>query len=186
MPIPAIDTILNVLPPLLDGSDGTISLSPYKCTMAELCDRYAKSEKRVEILKGLLQFRAECRSRGIQGFHWIAGSFIDDIMILEGREPNDIDAVTFVSVPDTSIGLKTAINIVPVIKTRAHVKATYQVDHVFFPLKSAPSSLVSNARYWYGLYSHTLDRTWKGILRVELTADVNEDKAAADLLLSRP
>ena len=59
MPIPAFDGILNVLPPHL-GKDGNVDdLSPYKCSMQEICDRFATSLERITILKGVIRFRNE-------------------------------------------------------------------------------------------------------------------------------
>ncbi len=68
MPIPPFDSLLNVLPPHL-GTQGMVShLSPYDCTILELCNRFASSPARRTILEGLLNLRAELFALGIQGF----------------------------------------------------------------------------------------------------------------------
>lgn len=41
MPIPAFDSILNVLPPHLGDPRDPTHLSPYPCTMGDLCGRFA-------------------------------------------------------------------------------------------------------------------------------------------------
>jgi hypothetical protein len=76
MPIPVFDTILNILPPHLGNPTDISHLSPYGCTVNEVCDRFATSPARKAILEGFLNLRVECYSRGIRGFQWLAGSFL--------------------------------------------------------------------------------------------------------------
>lgn len=54
MPIPALDPISNVLPPRLELGGTVLAVSPYRCTMLELCDRFATTPMRVRILDGFL------------------------------------------------------------------------------------------------------------------------------------
>jgi hypothetical protein len=186
MPIPPFDGILNVLPPHVgDPAASRADLSPYPCTMEEVCDRFATSGARKDILDGFLNFRAELLGLGIRGFQWLDGSFLEDIETQEGRAPGDIDVVTFVSHSANPAALHTALAPKIILLNRAHVKSTYHVDHIVIPLGSAPAVLVDEGRYWYGLFSHRRDRVWKGMLVVNLV-DKSYDDAARKVLGGKP
>ncbi|HQU45724.1 MAG TPA: hypothetical protein PK867_23120 [Pirellulales bacterium] len=186
MPIPPSDNILNVLPPHLGDPTDPAHLSPYPCTMVELCVRFATSAKRRQILHGLLELRKEFFDLGIQGFQWLDGSILEDIEMHEGRDPGDIDVVTYVANPlnprdvnDLIVARK------PVLFDQNHIKANFSVDHFLVPLGSAPPALVYLSRYWYSLFSHRRDRVWKGMLAVELV-DRSDDTAANTALGATP
>ncbi len=186
MPIPAFDGILNVLPPHLGDPREPTDLSPFPCTVAELCDRFATSPKRKSILNGFLNFRQELFNLGLSGFQWLDGSFLEDIESEESRDPNDIDVVSFTESSMDLSALRTHIaNTSPELLNRDHVKATYSVDHFLMPLGSKPALIVDNTRYWYGLFSHRRDRLWKGMLVVKL-ADKADDLAARTILGGKP
>jgi len=68
MPIPAFDGILNVLPPHLGSPTNPADLSPYACTALELCNRFATTPARKQILEGFLDLRAVLFGLGIHGF----------------------------------------------------------------------------------------------------------------------
>ena len=68
MPIPAFDGILKMLPPHLGAPRRLADLSPFACTVAELCGRFTRTAKRPEIFEGFLDLRAELFTLGIQGF----------------------------------------------------------------------------------------------------------------------
>jgi hypothetical protein len=186
MPIPAFDTILNILPPHLGDPREPAHLSPYVCTVEELCDRFATSAPRKNILEGFLNLRGDMSALGIQGFQWLDGSFLEDIESQEGRSPNDIDVVSFISAPHIPIDLFAIIGPRPELWKPAQTKAKYSVDHYFVPLGSDPSLLIDTAKYWYGLFSHRrADGAWKGMATVDLVHPAN-DAAARMLLASRP
>jgi hypothetical protein len=178
MPIPPFDGILNILPPHLgDPASRREDLSPYPCTIEELCNRFATSAERKSILDGFLNLRAEFLGLGIRGFQWIGGSFVENIEAQETRPPDDIDVVTFVLNPQGSAALKTTLSPKPELLSRADVKSTYHVDHLWLPLGVAPVNLVDHSRYWYGLFSHRRDGVWKGMLVMKLADKFDDDKA---------
>jgi len=109
---------------------------------------------------------------------------VEDIEAQEGRDPRDIDAVTFVVNPSNPAALAGAI-MAGNLLSRPHVKATYRVDHFWVPLGSSPVLVVDLTRYWCGLFSHRRDRVWKGMLRIELV-DKADDDAARAVLGSKP
>jgi hypothetical protein len=74
--------------------------SPYIVTLSELVECFATTPARCRILKGFLAYRAALHALGLlEGFQWIDGSFVEEIEVLEERDPNDIDVVTFYKLP---------------------------------------------------------------------------------------
>lgn len=128
-------------------------------------------------MKGFLDLRAEVFALGIQGFQWLDGSFLENIEMQEGRDPKDLDAVTFVTDPATPVDLSTRLAMNPNLLDHAHVKGTYSVDHYWVSIGSDPVFLVDQTRYWYGLFSHRRDRVWKGMLVVNLINKADDDDA---------
>lgn len=97
MPIPDFDGITNVIPPCTaDPGLGTHVMTPYRCTLLELVQKYATSPERISILKGYCDFRTALISNGITGFQWADGSFVENVESQRGRPPGDIGVVTFV------------------------------------------------------------------------------------------
>jgi hypothetical protein len=76
--------ISAVLPPIRPGAAGhSPDRSPYKASLSEVVERFAKTPARLEILRGLLNYRAELRKRGIStGFQWLNGSFMEHKEVL--------------------------------------------------------------------------------------------------------
>lgn len=173
------------MPPHLGDPRQFADLSPFPCTVVELCDRFATTAKRKQILEGFLNLRAELFALGIQGFQWLDGSFLENIEIQEGRDPNDLDAVTFITDPATPADLSARLATKQNLLDHAHVKGTYSVDHYWVSIGSDPAFLVDQTRYWYGLFSHRRDRVWKGMLVVDLI-DKSDDDAARVALGSKP
>jgi hypothetical protein len=180
MPFPPFDAILNVLPPHRGDPRDRGDLSPYDCSMVEICERLATSEGRKRILNGLLRFRRELLAINVRGFQWLGGSFVEDIETQEGRAPNDIDVVTFVSNPTDLISLEEVFQSRPELLSREHNRTKYNIDHFLVPLCSTPRHVVDHTRYWCGLFSHRRDHIWKGMLVVDLAP--NADGAAKELL----
>ena len=113
------------------------------------------------------------------------GSFLEDVESQEGRDPGDIDVVTFVDYPADPIALQTVLLPKASLLIRKHVKATYHVDHFWVALGSAPRSIVDQTRYWTGLFSHRRDGVWKGMVAVELN-DPAADRAAQLAMGGKP
>ena len=177
MPIPSFDGILNVLPPHLGNPIEPDQHSPYPCTVLELCERFASSERRRDILAGFLRLREKMFAIGLSGFQWLDGSFLEDIEAQAGRDPGDIDVVTFVARPAQVNDLNDLVTTNEWLLDRNHTKTEYRVDHFLVALCTQPRRLVDMSRYWYGLFSHRRDGVWKGMLCVEL--DEQRDDAAA-------
>ena len=61
-------------------------------------------------------------------------------------------------------------------------KSAFNCDAYFVDLNLIPTSVVSQARYWFGLFSHRRGGLWKGMLEVALA--VSADDVAAALLVT--
>lgn len=185
MPIPPFDPITNVLPPHSGDPRDPAQMSPYYCTVEELCDRFATSTARKRILQRFLDFRSELFALGIKGFQWLDGSLVENIEMLEAREPADIDVITFVGDPADPVALNRTMATTPNLLNRTYVKSQYFVDHFWVPLGSTPALIVDQTRYWCALFSHRRNGLWKGMLVVDLINPM-DDQAAAIILGGRP
>ena len=182
MPIPNFDHN-GVLPPHLGMPTEATHLSPYPATAAEVCHRFCFSNERRIILRGWLELRRGLRTLGYnQGFQWLDGSFVEDIENGErSRPPGDIDVVSFLSPSPLSVKQMDA-NLLGILSNRTATKAQLCVDHFIVPLSSSGISIVEQTRYWCGLFSHRrLDSVWKGMLKVELGNQADDDAAQQHL-----
>lgn len=176
-------TISGVLPPYI-GDDPTMrpAMSPYSATLAELCKRFATSDERIRILRGLVAYRRALKSAGFSGgFQWIDGSFVEDVETTRGRPPGDVDVVTFTSLtptldftdPQVSDGFLAQFSD---LLDPQQCKIDYACDAYLVNLSAPPITLVDDTRYWFGLFSHQRETAlWKGILVIDFEG--NEDDA---------
>jgi len=182
MPIPDFDHN-GVLPPHLGMPTEATHLSPYPATVMEVCQRFCFSNERQTILQGWLNLRHGLRNLGYsQGFQWLDGSFVEDVENGErSRPPGDIDIVSFLSPSRLSVGQMDA-NLLGILSNRAATKTQLYVDHYVVPLNATGVSIVEQTRYWCGLFSHRrLDSVWKGMLKVELGSQADDDVARQHL-----
>ncbi len=172
-----------VLPPFEGERMTSAHSSPYPVSASELVQRFATSAPRCVILDGLLRYRTELRSLGfVQGFQWLDGSFVEDVESREDRAPKDIDVVTFAHRP---VGMNDQ-QVKAMLTTRTDLfvqercKEGFHCDTNLVNLTTSPEWLVTQTRYWYGLYSHRRgDALWKGMLQLPLDSD---DVAARTML----
>lgn len=177
MPIPNFDHN-NVLPPHLGNPTSPNEVSPYHSTILELCQRFATSTERIEILKGLIYFRIEAINHGItNGFQWIDGSFSENIEQSEGRAPNDIDVVSFVGHITKSIEFDIERNFEAFINTERS-KVDYKVDHYPVVFDINPMITINATKYWIQLFSHNRNGVWKGIIELPLYDNPKLDNEA--------
>lgn len=179
-PIPNFDHNL-VIPPHLGNPTIPADVSPYKCTSVELCEKFATSTKRIEILKGFISFRDKLNALGlVDGFQWLDGSFLEDVETREQRSPNDLDLVTIYWGYDLAFQIKLVQNF-PEFADSQLAKQNYQLDHYPFNASKAPFVTVNYSGYWMQLFSHNRDAVWKGMLQVELNTP-NDDAQALQYL----
>ncbi len=175
-------TSTGVLPPVDALAPTSAERSPYSVSLLDLVLRFNTSDRRRDILNGLLDFRSELHQLGlVGGFQWVDGSFLEDIERTEDRQPGDIDVVTFFDMPDgktqTSLLLEDGSLFDP-----SQTKARFQVDAFFVELSPGdPRQFIEAVTYWHSLWSHRRTGEWKGYLKIDLTPD-QDAEARANLL----
>jgi len=183
-------TISGLLPPYV-GADPTDQhlTSPYPTTIDVLTQHFSTSPKRGEILRGFLAFRQALANIGIsEGFQWLNGSFSEHIEMREQRDPNDLDVVTFFRRPpafkaDADFANFFATNLA--LFASASTKQRFFCDAYFVDLDLDPFSVVSQTRYWHGLFSHRrATGEWKGMIELPLAVS-QADADAAGILTQR-
>jgi hypothetical protein len=167
----------GVIPPISSISPTSAERSPYTVSLSEFVLRFASSPERRQILDGFLQYRGRLHSAGLTiGFQWLDGSFLENVETTETRSPNDLDVVTFFSLP-VGVTQQQILAAAPDILNQQRIKTTYFVDAYFVSLGSRAATLVEQSAYWYSMWSHRRDSSWKGYLQVDL--DPVEDALAA-------
>lgn len=175
-------SMAGVLPPIRPGALGhDADRSPYIVTLSAIVDQFALTDARVKILMGLLQYRDALHQIGVvSGFQWLDGSFMEDIETLESRPPKDIDVVTYLELPlgHTQASLWAVAGD---LFKNSYVKKEYSVDAYPQVLGGSLSAqAIKRVSYWYSMWSHRRNGTWKGFVQVDLNPA--EDTAAASAL----
>lgn len=180
-PIPAFDHN-EVIPPHLGNPASQNDLSPYPCSIMELCTHFATTTQRIEILKGYVNFRRRMTTEGIiHGFQWLDGSFLENIEVSEKRPPNDLDLITlYANVPQAT--QQNILNVFPEFANATLSKQGYRLDHYPFDISIHPAHTVEFTRYWVQLFSHKKSNgIWKGMLQLPINTDA-DDVLALDYL----
>ncbi|MFJ5316590.1 DUF6932 family protein [Pectobacterium versatile] len=165
---------MGVIPPINESQPTGSARSPYETDIIKFVSMFAQTPPRKHILQGFLSFRKALYQVGItDGFQWIDGSFTEHIELIEGRAPNDLDLVTFFNFNDGDDDT-TIISRNQYLFNHEHVKSTYHIDSYFEPLGTHPSHLVSRAVYWYSVWSHKRDLSWKGFLQIPLSPSLDD------------
>lgn len=172
--IPAFN-LSGVLPPYTGANPADRTyVSPYKVNMSDVVNRFATSLRRVEILRGLLDYREQLlRLNIVDGYQWLDGSFVENVEVIHGRDPNDIDVVTFARRPMSDLqAWKATIQSNPNLFNPRNTKSTFMCDAYFVDLLNDPKTIISDTAYLFGLFSHQRKTSlWKGMLHVPLVSD---------------
>lgn len=163
----------GLIPPCDSVSPTSSNRSPYRVSLRDVVLEFAVSAERVAILKGFLEYRAGLHNLGmITGCQWLDGSFFENIELLELRPPNDIDIVTFYEMPAHSSQFTLRLagpDLFPSnLAEKLALKASLHVDVFYQDLSAKPLRLIERSAYWYSVWSHRRDLTWKGFLEVDL------------------
>jgi hypothetical protein len=162
-----------VLPSVRPGQPGhSADRSPYSASFSEVVQRFATSLERIAILRGLLQYRRELARIGISnGFQWLDGSFMEHKEALLNAPPNDMDVVTFFTLPtgitdeQSLLAQNPELFMSDLSKPRFHVDAYAMV--IGNPLEASDVQQIS---YWYSMWSHRRNGLWKGFVQVDISA----------------
>ncbi len=171
--IPAQETN-GSLPPFIGTDPRSQAVhSPFATTPEELVARFATSPKRIDIALGWLDYRAALASAGLAfSYQWLGGSYCE----VMAREPNDIDVVTFFLPGPT---LKAAATSRSKLLVPSETKVQFKCDAYPVELAAGKLALVEVVRYWYALFAHRRDRTWKGMLQIPMDAAADANARAA-------
>ena len=160
---------MGVIPPIDITDPTSVARSPYEMDIVRFVGMFAITSARVRILKGFLSFRMALAAAGIiDGFQWIDGSFTENVEMIEKRPPNDVDVVTFFSF-QPSDNDETVYQRDPDLFDQPTVKSKYLVDSYFEGLQAPGHYLVSRTVYWYSMWAHKRDLSWKGFVQVPLS-----------------
>lgn len=162
----------GLIPPVNPNTTTNHNRSPYRMTPSNFVERFGVTEKRCALLADFLDLRtALYEARLVQGFQWINGSFAEHVEVSRDRAPNDIDVVTFYHIPD-DYGTQRKLRDAHPSLFESQWGASGSIHSYFQHLNSiAPERLVRRTAYWYSLWSHTREGTWKGFLEVDLAPD---------------
>lgn len=188
MALPEFDQ-RGLLPAFVGNDATTHDRSPYFCTMSDLCASLGTTDRRRQLLKSLISYRALIGSDDyVNGVQFIDGSFVENVEMIEERPPNDIDVFSMLVPPAkyqnssanwTTQGLPFWQS---EIADNARNKARFSVDCYALMLDvQSPSAFLRQALYWYGLFSHKRKTyEWKGFVAVPLNA-TNDQFALATI-----
>lgn len=184
VPIPSWNA-LGVIPPFNATSPTSVDRSPYVASLSEFILRFSTSDVRRRVLDGFLRYRGRLHAVGLtDGFQWLDGSFLENIEVVEGRSPNDLDLVTFFRLPAGTSQAevqRSAPDAFPQTSAeRSLFKSVFFVDPYFVNLGAAAERLIKLSTYWHSVWSHRRDATWKGYLQIDL--NLTEDSVAANQL----
>ena len=162
----------GVIPPINELNPTAVERSPYRVSLADFVNRFALTPARNEIVRGFLEYRLALHHAGfVSGFQWLDGSFLEHTERLEGRDPKDIDVVTFLHTPSNWVMNEDTLKLFD----HDEVKHRFKVDAYYVePDTLPPRELSTWSAYWYSLWSHRRNQLWKGYVQIELApADEN-------------
>lgn len=176
--IPNWDTS-GLIPPIKPDEPGhSKKRSPYHIDdLWEFVQRFSFSHDRCKILLGFFKYRHELHKLGItQGVHWLDGSFMEDIELIENRSPNDLDVFTCFYLPKNVTQNELLEPNIELFCNNDYLKETFLVDGYYMPLDGSLEMWHANyIAYWYSLWSHTREGKWKGFIEIDLFSKDDED-----------
>ncbi|HEB1800827.1 TPA: hypothetical protein RY502_001280 [Escherichia albertii] len=164
---------MGLIPPIDKADPTSHTRSPYKMDIVRFVSTFSLSPARIKILKGFLNFRVSLTQAGlVEGFQWVDGSFTEHIELIEKRPPNDVDVVTFFQF---SNGDNDAIVVgrKPELFDHDFVKKEFFVDSYFQELNLPSHELVEITVYWYSMWAHRRDLSWKGFIQIPLNPQLD-------------
>jgi hypothetical protein len=166
----------GVLPPINAAQPTSVERSPYIVSLTDYVLRFSDTTERRAVLSGFLNHRAALHKVGlVEGFQWLNGSFLEQVELLEGRPPNDLDVVTFYRLPEGKTQ-RDILDADPSLFDHDQLKTHYRVDAYFADLGTQAEQLTRRSVYWYSMWSHRRNRVWKGFVQVDLAP--TEDASA--------
>jgi|GEM_PF-1353342 len=163
----------GTLPPYVGGSPDEITShlgSPFVLSTEDACALLGTSERRQELLRGLLNYRAALRGLGVRrGFTLIGGSMTEN----RGAEPGDVDVAVIVEVPEELRALLVhgrKRERFEQLRDARVTKAEFGVDAYLYAVEDILEELPTLLRM-FNLYSHSKLQSWKGVVAVDMRSD---------------
>lgn len=141
----------GVVPHHLEDWPDLPVMPPYPIALDDFARYFTYSTARISLFRGLLEIRKDLKLRGISGFQWINGSFVQSEAIY-GRDPEDMDILTWVNC-DSDEHFNALIEGIDVqsMKRNSHC-------HVFFAPAVDGNIQWNYGAYWLWLFGHTNTR----------------------------
>jgi hypothetical protein len=130
---------------------------------------------------GFLAMRTELRNLGFTiDRQWLDGSFCENIEAAEGRQPGDIDVMSFLSHPtENDVAAFNAL-----VGANIHLfdpdqsKIRFRCDHYTM---TANAGSIEQICYWNAVFSHRRNGLWKGYLQIPDEGQAVDDALVANL-----
>ena len=173
----------GALPPFTDGDPtNPRARSPYAAEMRVFVERFCTTPPRAKLLKGLNAYRKHLFKGGfVSGYHWLDGSFVENVEVTRKRPPSDIDVITLFNRPIkyqanmASWASDYPTQIHPQYFETRNMKPRFFCDTFAINLDAEARALVRDTTYWFGLFSDIRGSTEKkGIVEIPLATDPME------------
>ncbi|MBU2539120.1 MAG: hypothetical protein KKH22_11850 [Proteobacteria bacterium] len=165
----------GVLPPFLPGHNPTSghAVAPYKVSLMDFVEKFCTSPARHRILTGFIEYRLALKQIGIDiGFQWIDGSFVENIEATKGKNPSDLDIITFAHRPEKfsdNAAWHAFVTENRDLFSPEALKKSFLCDGYHVDLNLPSVTIVNRTSYWFGLFSHQRETfLWKGLLEINM------------------
>ena len=152
----------------------------------EVVETFAVTAARRTILRNVLVVRKVLQACGvINGVQWLGGSFVEQTALTRGRDPNDIDLVTYFGEHAATV-YNELLRRLPEFTDPSQMQAKYLIDNYFEQFLRDQTDMLGKVVYWSNLFGHTQQNVRKGYLQVSLDPAWALDAEALTLLNSQP
>ena len=184
MAVPSF-TATNILPPYVGiWPEQPLGFSPYPASIIEVVNQFGSSPARRAILVGLIRLRSRLRALDVTiERQWLDGSFMEAIELSEGRDPGDIDVMSFVRRPAVA---KSDLDFEALVHANLDVfspplaKANFKCDHYLQDLDLGID--IDSICYWNAVFSHRRNGVWKGFVQVTDEGDRVDQELLGQIL----
>ncbi|MED5549797.1 MAG: hypothetical protein VX529_10615 [Pseudomonadota bacterium] len=191
MSIPAFDG-RGLLPPFRGDAHGR-DRSPYWVDMTTIVSAFATTDRRKSLLRGFISYRQLLRHHGFdRGVQFVDGSFVENVEVIRGREPSDIDVFSLVHAPRNFLADPSSwvVQGLPIwneeVQNAKKNKKRFNIDSyalLYEEVAGHPLGLINHIIYWYSLFSHQRDTfSWKGFVGVDMDLVASKEDQALAML----
>lgn len=181
-PIPF--TKQGLLPPV----DARWGNSPIALSPEDLVHQLGRSKERIKLLQSLFRYRAELRAAGVTGFQWVHGDFVEDCEGTREEPPFAIEVMNFAffeKEEDLTDSQKSLLydDFFVSGAFEGLLVTTYQTFGKYFISERVLTTQFGFASHIINDLNDPCLSLWKGLLRIRLGDNPDEDASAQKLLL---